>query len=210
MKRALVFMLMMWVSLFAISYSKAEEGKESDRPKLSGKELKRQSTLKVKAERFGVGAEIRVVMRGSPEKVVNEGLIEDISDDRILLKTKDWSLELRYSKIESLSLWQSRYDAKNASDPIQVRRVVLDIGIGQKAKVELASSKRFRGIIRSIDKEYFVISSKSGAQSIPFNEVKKVEKSHLPAWAKAAIATGAVAGAILTFGLVLYATGHVG
>jgi hypothetical protein len=193
MRKALAFLLMALMSLPAMSSTSAD----LPEPGQSEKELKRQASFREKVESFGSGASIRVVMRGSSAKVEHRGEIDEISADSFKLRTKDHNLPIRYDQVEALSLKQCIYKAAGQPDPVQARRVAYDIGIGNKAKGELTTLKRFSGTIKSMEKEDFVINANGNLQTVKFSDVKRIEKGQMPAWGKALLVVGIVVAVVL-------------
>lgn len=202
MRRALVLCLMICVSVIPVLSGSAGsvilEQSGGDDPKQSTKELKRQVALSEKVELMGSGAQIRVVMR-SNAKLTYEGAIDEIAADSFKLKMKDQTLPIQYGQVAALSLKARAYKTRGQPDAVRVRQVVADIGVGEKAKVKLASNERFSGTIQSIEKESFVITSQE--RPVKFNEVKEIERKHLPMGAKVGIAAGVTAG---VFMLLMY------
>jgi ribosome maturation factor RimP len=198
MRKAIALLLMLLMNLPAMSGTNAG----LPEPAQSEKELKRQALFREKVESFGSGAAIRVVMRGSSAKAEYVGEIDEISADNFKLKTKDHNLTVRYDQVEMLSLKQRSYKTGGQPDPVQVRRVACDIGIGNKAKGELTTLKRFSGTIQSMEKEDFVINANGNLQTIKFNDVKRIEKGQMPAWGKALLFVGiAVAVVVVLTGV---------
>jgi hypothetical protein len=211
MRRALVLSLMIFVSVIPVlpgsTGSVIFEQSGGDVPKQSTKELKRQAALSEKVELMGLGAQIRVVMRGSAN-LTYEGAIDEIAADSFKLKMKDQTLPIQYGQVEVLSLRARAYKTRGQPDPVQVRQVVADMGVGENAKVKLVSNDRFNGTIRSIEKEGFVVASKGNPVSVKYGEVQEIEKKKFPAWGKVAIAAGVVVG--LLAALVYSACGSAG
>jgi len=58
-----------------------------------------------------------------------------------------------------------------------------------------------------IEKDHLVITCHGGPQPVKFNEVRKIEKSHLPVWKKALIGVGVGCVALM---LLMYAALHGG
>jgi hypothetical protein len=124
---------------------------------------------------------------------------------------KDRSLmQYQYSQLESLHLRQASYKTKGQPDPVQVRRVAYEVGVGNKAKVELADLRRFSGTIESFEEEAFVINVNGNPQPVKFSDAQKIEKSHMAAWKIALLVVGIVVGALNVLYVIAAATGNVG
>lgn len=194
MRRALVLCLVICISAVPIPARSA-----SDVQPQSAKELKRQAALKEKIEFMGLGAQIRVVTLGS-SNVTYEGTIDEIAAENFKLKMKNQTLPFQYNQIRTVTLKDRRYKTLGQPDPVRIRQIVADMGVGEKAKVELTSNERFSGTIQSIQKDGFVISPQN--RPVKFSEVKEIKKKQFPTWAKAAIIVGI---AIAALDLLMYA-----
>jgi ribosome maturation factor RimP len=197
MKIALVLFLMIFVSLMPVLPRSMDDAiptqNGNDAQKLSNKELKRQDALRKKVELMGSGAQIRVLMRGAAA-VTYEGTIDEITAESFNLKTRDQILPVQYDQVERLTLKEQRYKTQGQPNSVRVRQIVADMGVGENAKVELASNERLSGTIQSIEEESFVITSKGRSLLLKYDEVKEIEKKRLPAWAKVAIVGGVIVG----------------
>jgi hypothetical protein len=205
MRKMLVFCLIVLMGMPATPGTAFGGQEGSDTPKRSQKELQRQASFREKVEFLGTGAQIRVTVRGNAADVQSEGEIDEISADGFKLKRKDSSLLMcNYSQLESLHLRQGSYKTGGQPDPVQVRRVACEVGIGNKAEVQLTDLKRFSGTIQSLEKEAFVIHVKGNPETVKFSDVQKIEESHMQAWSKAllgvGIGVGICVGVILAIG----------
>jgi hypothetical protein len=199
MRRMLVFCMIVLMSLPAIPGTAFGEQERSIAPKRSQKELQRQASLREKAEFFGPGAQIRITLRGGSSAAdQGEGEIDEISESSFKLKTKESGLLMyEYRQLESLHLKQVSYKSIGQPDPVQVRRVAYELGIGNKVNLDLIDLKRFSGIIQSFEKESFVVASNKNPVSVQYGEVKAIDKMKFPAWGKVAIVAGVVAGLLI-------------
>jgi ribosome maturation factor RimP len=206
MRKVLVFYLIILMSIPALPGAAFGEQEGSDTPKRSQKEMKRQASFKEKVEFLGTGAQIAVTLRGGSADVQYEGEIDEISADSFKLKRKNSSLLVpyMYSQLGSLHLRQVSYKTEGQPDPLQVRRVAYEVGIGKKAEVELTDLKRFSGTIRSFETEAFVINSHGNSQHVKFSDVKRIEKGHMSAAAKITlIAVGIGVAVVVITGIAL-------
>ncbi len=171
-----------------------EEFKDEDRQK-SDKDARPEASIKEKAELLGLGADIRVVMRGidfQGQSLAYMGIIEENSADQLKPKIGNEIRPLDYGQIKELNFYTNRYKTQEQVDPDVVRRVADNIGIGQKVKIKLASDTKISGTIQSIEEEGFVVASNGKLVPVKYAEVKEIKKKKFPAWGKAAIAVGAV------------------
>jgi ribosome maturation factor RimP len=197
MKRMLVLFLMICVSVIPVLPGSVDDviptQNGSNAQKLSEKELKRRDAFRKKVKLMGSGAQIRVVLRGTSD-VIYQGTIDEITAEGFKLKTSDQTLPIQYGQVEKLNLKNGRYKTQGQPDPILVRQIVADMGVGESAKVKLTSNERFSGTIQSIEEESFVITSNGRSSPMKYGDVTEIEKKRLPAWAKMAIISGVVAG----------------
>jgi hypothetical protein len=74
--------------------------------------------------------------------------------------------------------------------------------MGNKAKGELTTLKRFGGTLRLMEKEDVVINANGNLRTIKFNDVKRIEKGQMPVWGKVLLILGiAVAVVVVVTGV---------
>ena len=206
MRRTLVLCLIICLSVIPVLPGSTDViPGQDDVQKQSPKELKRQAALRNKLELMGPGAQIKVVMRGSSPPVTIQGTIDEIAPENFGLKTKDRTQKLQYWQIEKVTL--IRGDRK--MDPVRVRQVLADMGIGENVKLKLAEGS-LNGRIQTIEENSVtIVESKSGEPKVvAFSEIRELQKKKFPAWGKVAIVAGVVVG--LLAGLMYAACGSGG
>jgi len=212
MRRALALCLMICLSVIpALPGSRDMIPEQNDVQKESPKELKRQAALREKLERMGSGAQVRVAMRGSSPPVTMQGTIDEIAPETFALKTKDGITRLQYRQIEKVSLTKGGYyRSSEATDPVRVRQVLADMGIGENVKIKLNSGDRLTGKIQTIDENSVTLMEAKTGQSrvVAFSEIKELNKKTFPTWGKAVIIVGVAVG--LLAGLMYAACGSHG
>jgi hypothetical protein len=141
----------------------------------SVKEVIQAAKVKEKVEGLGVGAEVTVKLNDGRKQ---RGRIDNTAEENFQLIPNNQTFPLRYVDVSDLHLVNPKYKAKGQVDPIRVRQVVFNLGVGQHAKLKLISGLKIIGDIRSIDKEAFDIfaSSTNKKASVPFSEVSEIEK----------------------------------
>jgi hypothetical protein len=146
----------------------------SDQPQ-SVKDVIQAAKVKEQVEGLGVGAEVTVKLNDGREQ---RGRVHDIAEESFQLAQDSQTFPLRYVDVTDLHLVNPKYKAKGQVDPIRIRQVVFDLGLGQRAKLKLISGQKIIGDIRSIDKEAFTIydSGTNKRASVSFNEVSEIEK----------------------------------
>ena len=106
--------------------------------------------------------------------------------------------------------YSQKYKAQGQIDPNQVRKVVTDLGIGEKVKVQLDSAARLNGKIQKIAENSFtIVETKTGEPKVvAFGEIRELQKKKFPTWAKVVIGVGGVIG--LQIALMLAECGSSG
>ncbi len=197
MRRALGLFLMICINVIPVLPASVDADQSGiDAPKLSAKELKRQTEFREKVERMGLGAEIRVEMRGGSNPVIYEGTIDEIAAENFSLNMKGQMQPIQYHQVQTVTLKAREYKTLGQPDPVRARRIAVDMGIGQKVKVKLVSNELLTGTIQFIEKENFVVSSNGKPVTVAYGDVREIKKKKFPAWAKGAIAAGIAAGAL--------------
>ena len=152
----------------------------------SKQETRREESIRAKVEGLGVGAEIKF---SSNEGFERSGRIEEISNEGFRLAWKDQWMTVNYRSVKALELIHPRYKAKGQVDPIQVRRVAVNAGLGKKVSIRLASNRKLTGKIQSIESDTFnIVDSRSGSLvSVPLEEVTEIGRSGMSTGARVAI-----------------------
>lgn len=161
----------------------------------------RQESAKAKVNALGIGAEIIVTTRWLRSL---QGRIVEIQDQAFVIDEKGKKSVLRYDEVRQVALAEPTYKAQEQVDPVRVRQVVVDIGVGKKADVRLVSKGRIQGRIEAIDNTSFtILDSKTGVSTpVTYSDVLQVKRKGFPGWGIAAILAG-VAGAII-IGFLLF------
>ena len=214
MKKFTAFCLMFFIGVIpAIPLERSavvlENIQDNDQNK-SDREAKREAALKAKTELLGLGADIKVVMRKTNlrgEHIRHRGIIDEISADGFGLKAKDETLRIQYSQIDRLLLAKNKYKANGQVDPVKVRQVAAELGIGKGIQLKLISDRKMKGEIQSLTSDSLVIADlkKGQIETVPFDDIKEIKGKGMPAWGKALIIGGAVFGALIVVAAVYVA-----
>ena len=214
MKELITFCLMICVIVTpAIPVGASEVVLENTQDKdqnKSDKDAKREAAVKEKAELLGLGAEIEVVMRKTNsrgERIHHRGILEEISAEGLGLKIKDKTTHIQYSQIDRLRLTENKYKANGQVDPVRVRQVAAELGVGKDIQLKLTSDKKITGELQSLSSDSLVIAdSKKGLfETVPFREVKEIKGKGMPGWGKALIIGGVAFGALIAAAAAWYA-----
>ena len=108
----------------------------------------------------------------------------------LLLTTK----QIKYSQIETLNLAKPEYKARGQVDPAAVRRVAIELGMDQRAKLKLISGQTIKGNIQSIESDHLEIAdSETGRlETVPFSEVTEIQKEEKHGWVKWVVIGGLI------------------
>lgn len=152
--------------------------------------------LKEKVDLLGEGAPVRIKL-ASGQKF--KGVIQSANETRVIVDPTDKkpSQSLTYDEIAELQPAENSYKAIGAIDPIEARRAVVGLGIGEHVLVQVGEQK-LRGHIRAIGMENFTLQPDGQPQTadVAYRDVRKVHKN-LSAGATFAIVVGIVAAAAL-------------
>lgn len=212
MKRFSAFCLMLCIGVIPAMPLGANEvvleNRQGNDQKKSDKDAKREASIKAKAELFGLGADVKVVMRRTNlqgEHVTHRGIISEISAEGFGLQVKDETLQIRYGQIDRLNLSKNKYKADGPVDPARVRQVAAELGTGKKIQLKLTSDKKMTGEILSFKSDSLVIAETNVGQieTVPYHDVKEIKGKGWPVWSKVLI-IGGVAFTALAIASAIY------
>jgi ribosome maturation factor RimP len=134
------------------------------------------SSVKERVDGFGVGAKVGLKLAGG-EKL--RGSIAAIDDQGFLVSERDQTARrIGYDQVARIQLAERAYRAKGETDPIDARRVVMNLGVGRHAVVKFAGQE-LHGHIQAIDADHFTLlpDREVTPVRIPYSEVRYVEKN---------------------------------
>ena len=150
------------------------------------KSTQRTEMVKARVADLGVGTEVTVIRKqGEPVK----GRIEAVEDEVFVLNPKGGtSQRTRYGEVQRIDPVRLSYRQAGQSDPAEVRRVVVGLGIGKKIKMTTSDQRRVQGRIQTIEKDNFAFAdSATGATQVAYSDVTRLEAKGLSTGAKVAI-----------------------
>ena len=175
---------------------------------LQGKAPPNPTLMKHQVDQLGVGAKVKVKLEGGKKL---EGYIETIDDEGFLLNSNREASPRRiaYDQVARLKFAKRSYRASGQPDPVEARRTVIALGVGQHVMVKVAGGKKLRGHIEAIEEDHFILlrDHESTRVAIPYAEVQQVGKN-LSKGVKIAIVVGGVAVLVVAIiGMAAFAKG---
>jgi ribosome maturation factor RimP len=107
-------------------------------------------------DQFGVGAKVKVELTNGQKF---KGSIQSIEDGGFLLAAAKAGSPTRvpYGDVAQLNLAKNTYKATGQPDPVEVRRVVAELGVGHHIMLKTAEAKEYHGNIVAIEAESFTV-----------------------------------------------------
>jgi len=160
------------------------------------------SRPKESVNQLGIGANVKLTLTGG-EKV--QGAIAAIEDDgfRLSPRGEDQSRPIAYAQVENVKLAKLSYKASERPDPIEAKRVVSALGVGEHVVVKLGQGRKFHGYIQSIGPDHFTLlpDRKREPVNVYYAETTQVGKN-LSAGATIATVVG-IAAAVVVLSFLL-------
>jgi len=130
---------------------------------------------KQQVELFGVGAEVKVKLASGKKLGGWIGAI-DASGFALISPRAGSPQRIAYEEVAELKMARSTYRASGAPNIEEARRVVAGLGIGKHIMVKVSPGKTFRGHLRAISKDHFVLLPDREAASIEiaYGEVQQL------------------------------------
>jgi ribosome maturation factor RimP len=114
------------------------------------------SLTRQRVDQFGVGAKVKVELTNGQKF---KGSIQSIEDGGFLLAAAKAGSPTRvpYGDVAQLNLAKNTYKATGQPDPVEVRRVVAELGVGHHIMLKTAEAKEYHGNIVAIEAESFTV-----------------------------------------------------
>ena len=152
---------------------------------------------KQQVDRWGVGAEVKVMLAGGKNL---RGAISGIEDDSFLLVKGQKASPKRvgYAEVAELKLAKNLYRATGQPDPLAALRAVEALGVGRHAVVKTAAGQEYHGNVQAIDRDQFMLLPDHQSQpvQIAYNDVLQVGPN-LSKGAKIGIIVGVAVAVVL-------------
>ena len=114
------------------------------------------SLTRQRVDQFGVGAKVKVELTNGQKF---KGPIQSIEDGGFLLAAAKGGspTQVPYGDVAKLHLAKNTYKATGQPDPVEVRRVVAELGVGHHIMLKTAEAKEYHGNIVAIAAESFTV-----------------------------------------------------
>jgi ribosome maturation factor RimP len=148
------------------------------------------------ANLLGEGAQVKLRLTDGRKL---KGVVESTDDSGIVLdpKGEGTSQPFAYEEISELKPAKRSYKASGPIDPLEARRAVVGLGVGQHIMVKV-NNQKLRGHIQAIEKDAFTLlpDRQTSPVEVAYSDVQAVNKN-LSAGATFAVVVGIVAAAAL-------------
>lgn len=163
--------------------------------------------VKQQLELFGTGAQVKLKLAESGEKL--KGSVDAIGESGFDFIPDPGGSPRRipFDQVTELKLAKSTYRSAGAPNPKEARRIAVSLGVGRHIVVKVAPGKTFRGNVRAIKEDRFVMLPDRKAQTveIAYEDVQALGPN-LSKGMKIAIVVGIVAA--VTVGIVAATGGY--
>ncbi len=152
----------------------------------------RSEEFRRKVQQLGSGAELRIGLKNGREF---RGIVESFDDSGFRVQPrgdKVWE-RVPYADLTSLALTMSGYSAKGFPDPVVVRRVAVELGVGRKVRLQTQGGEKLNGRIARLDREQLFISVNVQGEepmSVPYAQIRELRAGM--SGARKALVIGAV------------------
>ena len=105
---------------------------------------------------------------------------------------------VRYADVALLEFTKTKYRAEGPPDPVTVRRVAVELGVGRKVQVQTQDRNTLVGRIAKLDAEQLYLKiGEGGPVSVSYAQISELKPKRMSTLAKVGIAVG------VTFGILL-------
>jgi ribosome maturation factor RimP len=159
-----------------------------------------QSLIQRQLNEFGTGADVELTLTDGKSL---RGIVGAFEEQTFTFQKKGQiPSSIPYDQVREVRLARRKYRTSGQPDPVEARRAVMALGVGQHVMVRMGREKEFHGKIQIIGQEQFTLlpDRQTAALDISYSEVTHVEQNLSTA---AKIGIGMAAGAGVTI-LVLW------
>ena len=145
----------------------------------------RGGEFRQKLEQLGIGAEVRVTLRDQHQAL--RGTVESFDDSAVRLRPRGNGEQqtVRYADALLLEFPQTKYRAEGSSDPVMVRRVAVELGIGRKVQVRTRDSNTLVGRIAKLDAEQLNLDlGGAGPMNVSYAQISELKPKGMSTKAK--------------------------
>jgi small nuclear ribonucleoprotein (snRNP)-like protein len=168
----------------------------------------RSEGFRQKVEQMGAGAEVRVTLKG--QQATLRGTVESFDDSVVRLRPGGTGepKTVRYGDVAQLEFTKTKYRAQGPPDPVTVRRVAVELGIGDKVQVQTQDRTTLVGRIASLDAEQLYLKiGEGGPVSVSYAQISELKPKRMRTLAKVGIGIGVFMGIVVVIGVGMCASG---
>jgi len=158
----------------------------------------RSEAYRQKVEQLGAGAEVRATLKG--QQVTLRGTVESFDDSVVRLRRGGTGGQkiVPYADVTLLEITKRRYRAEGSPDPVTVRRVAVELGVGSKVRVQTQDRNKFVGRIAKLDTEQLYLNlGDRGPVGVSYAQISELKSKGMSLAAKIAIGGGLAGGAVI-------------
>jgi ribosomal protein L19 len=159
-------------------------------------------------ELLGTGAEVRVTLKG--QQVALRETVESFDDSVIRLRPGGTGEQrtVRYADVALLEFTKTKYRAEGSPDPVTVRRVAVELGVGRKVQVQTQDRNTLVGRIAKLDAEQLYLKiGEGGPVSVSYAQITELKVKRMSTLAKVGIGLGVAVGGIFVLAAAVCANG---
>lgn len=163
------------------------------------------ATIKQQVDQLGVGAKVRI--RLTDGKKLN-GTILAVEDNTFQVEAKGASAtSLAYEQVAQLKTARNTYRNNGSVEVVEVRRVVIGLGVGRHIMVKMVGGQEYHGTILTIGSDTFKVlpDRQSSPVEIPYRETLQLGPN-LSTGKKVLIGVLVACAVLITVGVIVVAS----
>jgi ribosome maturation factor RimP len=167
----------------------------------------RSEGVRQKVEQLGAGAEVLVQLKD--QQIELRGTIESFDDSAFRLRPGRAAEQkaVRYADVRRIEFSQRKYRAEGPPDPVTVRRVAVELGVGSKVRVQTQDRNSFVGKIARLDAEQLYLNlGDRGPVGVSYAQISELKPKGMSLAAKIGI-PAAVVGVLIAVSIAQCASG---
>jgi small nuclear ribonucleoprotein (snRNP)-like protein len=170
----------------------------------------RGERFRQKVEQLGAGAEVLVQLKD--QRIELRGTIESFDDSAFRLRpgrAGDQKV-VRYADVTRIEFSQRKYRAEGSPDPVTVRRVAVELGVGRNVHVRTQDRNTLVGRIAKLDAEQLYLKiGDGGPVSVSYAQIREV-RTGMSGVKKAVVYTAVTCGVVLLLTVISLAVNPPG
>jgi len=141
----------------------------------AGKDATHGSRIQGKVTQLGEGAEVRLSLKSGTQM---RGSLESITDSTFNVKERGTgnSRRVLFTEVSELHFVKSKYRTEGQVDPVQVRRVAIELGEGRIVGVRTADGTSLKGRLTKVETDRLTVSRRSAEPTVvPYVQVQELK-----------------------------------